>query len=139
MFTTKFSIQVHLSKDGFFVVNMLVFNARRGGEAATQLSVFGRSAVGRQNTNMHYVYVLKCKNGDLYIGYSDDLKKRVVAHRLGKVSSTKGKRPVELIYYEAYKDKKDATVREYNLKTGQQRELLKKRLAYSIANGTVVK
>ena len=87
---------------------------------------------------MHYVYVLKCNNRDLYIGYSDNLKRRVIAHKLGKVSSTKGKRPIELVYYEAYRDKRDATKREYNLITGQQRELLRKRLMHSVG-GTVAK
>ncbi|HBQ50891.1 hypothetical protein A3B42_02040 [Candidatus Daviesbacteria bacterium RIFCSPLOWO2_01_FULL_38_10] len=81
---------------------------------------------------MYYVYVLKCANSDLYVGYSDNLKKRFIAHTSEKVRSTKGKRPVELIYYEAYKTKHDATMREYNLKTGQQRELLKNRLKYSV-------
>lgn len=80
---------------------------------------------------MYYVYVLQCSNGDLYIGYSDDLKRRVLAHQLGKVRATKGYLPIKLIYYESYKDKRDATKREYELKTGQQRELLKKRLIYS--------
>lgn len=81
---------------------------------------------------MYYVYVLKCNNNDLYIGYSDDLKRRVETHMSGKVRSTNSKRPIELVYYEAYKEKKDATMREYHLKTGQQRELLKKRLSNSI-------
>ena len=81
---------------------------------------------------MHYVYVLKCNNGDLYTGFSSDLKTRIKAHKLGKVRSTKSKLPIELIYYEAYRDKKDATMREYNLKTGQQKELLRKRLSNSI-------
>jgi len=81
---------------------------------------------------MFYVYVLKCNNKDLYIGYSDNLKERVKEHNLGKVTSTGSKRPLTLVYYEAYKDKRDATKREYFLKTGQQRELLKERLKYSI-------
>ncbi len=80
---------------------------------------------------MFYVYVLKCSNKDLYIGYSDDLKRRLHEHINGNVKSTKSKLPVILIYYEAYKDKRDATKREYNLKTGQQRELLKEHLKYS--------
>jgi putative endonuclease len=80
---------------------------------------------------MFYVYVLKCENGDLYIGYSDDLTQRFEAHRLGRVKSTKSKRPVRLIYYEAYRDKRDATKRERFLKSGQQRDLLKARLKYS--------
>ena len=81
---------------------------------------------------MFYVYVLNCNNNDLYIGYSDDLKQRFKAHTDGKVTSTKNKRPLRLIYYEGYIDKRDATKREYFLKTGKQRELLRKRLTYSI-------
>ncbi|MBI3558930.1 GIY-YIG nuclease family protein [Candidatus Gottesmanbacteria bacterium] len=81
---------------------------------------------------MYYVYVLKCNNSDLYIGYSENLKRRFEEHQLGKVTSTKSKRPVVLVYYEAYKIKSDATKREYNLKTGQQRELLRKRINNSI-------
>ncbi len=81
---------------------------------------------------MFYVYVLKCHNNDLYIGYSDDLRKRYKNHTDGKVTSTKSKRPLQLIYYEAYKEKRNATKREYFLKTGQQKELLRNRLVYSI-------
>ncbi len=81
---------------------------------------------------MYYVYVLKCHNSDLYIGFSSDLRTRIKTHQLGKVRSTKSKLPVELIYYEAYKNKVDATMRERNLKTGQQRELLKHRLKNSV-------
>lgn len=81
---------------------------------------------------MYYVYVLQCSNKDLYIGYSDDLKKRFQEHIKGQTKSTKGNLPVKLVYYEAYRNKKDATKREYHLKTGQQRELLKERLKNSL-------
>lgn len=81
---------------------------------------------------MFYVYVIKCNNNDLYIGRTDDLRKRFAEHSTGKVKSTKNKQPI-LIYYEAYKDKRDATKREYNLKTGQQREMLKDRVKFSMA------
>lgn len=82
---------------------------------------------------MYYVYVLKCNNGDLYIGYSDDLRKRARAHQLGKVRSTKSKRPIELIYYEAYKNKKDATKRERQLKNHRAKLDLKNQLKYSLS------
>lgn len=81
---------------------------------------------------MYYVYVLQSKvDKKFYIGVTADLKTRLIKHNAGKVKSTKGRRPLELIYYEAYKDKRDATKREYFLKFGQQRELLKERLKYS--------
>jgi len=82
---------------------------------------------------MHYVYVLQSRaDKNLYIGVTSDLKTRFLKHNTGEVKSTKSRRPFALIYYEAYKDKRDATKREYNLKTGQQRELLKERLKYSL-------
>ncbi|PIZ00254.1 excinuclease ABC subunit C [bacterium (Candidatus Howlettbacteria) CG_4_10_14_0_8_um_filter_40_9] len=82
---------------------------------------------------MYYVYVLLCKqNGDLYIGYSEDLKQRFQAHNNGKVKSTKSKRPLALVYYEAYKDKSDATKREKFLKPHQQREFLRERIRNSL-------
>lgn len=62
---------------------------------------------------MYYVYLLKSrKNGSIYIGYSNDLKKRIDLHNKGSVPSTKLGRPWELVYYEAYKIKEDATNRE---------------------------
>ena len=59
---------------------------------------------------MYYVYVLKHgKDEELYIGYTEDLKRRLKEHRAGKTN-------VDLVYYEAYKDKHDATQREVQLK-----------------------
>ena len=72
---------------------------------------------------MYYVYVLKNKiNGDLYVGYSDNLKKRFEEHNKGRVKSTKNFIPWTLIYYEAYRDKRDATKRERNLKEHKVKE-----------------
>ena len=82
---------------------------------------------------MYYVYVLQSKRDkNIYIGFTRDLVKRFERHNLGKVRSTKSRRPFVLVYYEEYKDKKDATKREHHLKTRQQRELLKERLKYSL-------
>ncbi len=81
---------------------------------------------------MYYVYVLKLNNNDLYIGYTKNLNRRFNDHRLGKSKFTKIHRPVKLVYYEAYLSKEDATKREFHLKSGQQRELLKQRLKKSI-------
>lgn len=83
---------------------------------------------------MFYVYLLKSnKNGSIYIGYTQDLKKRLTLHNLAKVNSTKLGRPWELIYYEAYKIKEDATHREKMLKQdGRSRTWLKKRTTRSL-------
>ncbi len=82
---------------------------------------------------MYYVYVLQSSHdGHLYIGYSTNIQKRLLQHNSGKVISTRKRRPFRLVYYEAYANKKDATQREYHIKTGQQREFLKLRIKYSL-------
>ena len=82
---------------------------------------------------MYYVYLLKSKkNGKFYIGYTSDLRKRFLQHNTGKSISTKSWIPYELIYYEAYKSKKDAIIREQKLKFfGQGLRRLKERLRES--------
>lgn len=77
----------------------------------------------------YYTYVLKSKkDSKLYIGWSGDLKKRFKFHQNGKVKSTKYKLPMELIYYEACLNRKNAIKREKQLKTGFGRLYLKNRI-----------
>jgi putative endonuclease len=76
---------------------------------------------------MYFVYVLFSeKDRKLYIGYSSDLKQRIIAHQKGYVSATKKRRPLTLIYYEAYINKKDVKGREVFLKSGSGHRFLKK-------------
>ena len=79
---------------------------------------------------MHYVYILKSKkDGQLYIGQTSDLRKRLNEHNDGKSLSTKSRIPFELIYYEAYQNSLLAKQREYKLKNfGQSYYQLKKRI-----------
>jgi len=78
---------------------------------------------------MYYTYILKSKkDNQLYIGYTKNLKLRLEAHRKGRVPSTKNRLPIELIYYEACLNQKDATKREKYLKTFYGKLFLKKRL-----------
>ena len=77
---------------------------------------------------MHYVYILKLANGSLYTGRSDNLKRRISEHMIGKVKSTAHKLPVNIIYYEAYLEKKDAINRELFLKTGDGRQQIQRQL-----------
>ncbi len=83
---------------------------------------------------MFYVYVLKSKKDtDLYIGSTNDLKRRFAEHQNGKSFSTKFRRPFELVYYEAYKNEQDARLREQALKLrGNARRFLKERIQRSI-------
>ena len=83
---------------------------------------------------MFFVYILQSKKDrKLYIGYTNDLKRRIQEHNSGKNQSTKVRRPFELIYYEAYKSEKDAKNREENLKLfGRAMGGLKRRISLSL-------
>jgi putative endonuclease len=85
---------------------------------------------------MFYLYLLKSKrDGELYIGFTNDLRKRFLEHNSGKVFSTKSRKPFELLYYEVYKKEKDARHREHNLKLRSRAlEQLKRRLVESLEN-----
>ncbi|OGZ96777.1 MAG: hypothetical protein A3J10_02380 [Candidatus Sungbacteria bacterium RIFCSPLOWO2_02_FULL_54_10] len=66
---------------------------------------------------MFYTYLIKSKkDGELYIGSTDNLRRRFQEHNKGLNRSTKYRIPFELVYYEAYKSEKDARDREHNLK-----------------------
>ena len=61
--------------------------------------------------------MLKCSDGTLYTGWTNDLEKRVEAHNSGKRAKyTKARRPVELAYYEEFETKEQAMKREYAIK-----------------------
>ena len=71
---------------------------------------------------MHYVYVLELESGELYIGYTSDLKRRLTEH-----NKTKGH--CQLLYYESYLHDKTARDRERKLKHyGSAWRSLKKRI-----------
>lgn len=66
---------------------------------------------------MHYVYVLKSlKDGTLYIGQTNDFRRRFMEHQNGKVISTKHNALFQIVYYEAYRSMADAKFRETQLK-----------------------
>ncbi len=82
---------------------------------------------------MHYVYVLKSKiDKQNYVGYTSALKRRKIEHDLGKVASTEKRRPLDLVYYEACRDKNDAIKREKYLKTTYGRRYLRNRLLHDL-------
>ena len=78
---------------------------------------------------MLYVYILRSKiDGKLYVGFTEDLRKRIIMHNLKLTKSTKPRAPFGLIYYEAYKNRKDALRREKFFKTGWGRQFISKNL-----------
>ena len=78
---------------------------------------------------MYYVYVLQSgKDGKFYAGSTKDLKLRFEQHKKGLVESTRDRRPLKLIYYEACTERDDATKREKYFKTYHGKMFLKRRL-----------
>ena len=77
----------------------------------------------------YYTYVLVSqKDHKFYIGWTNDLIKRIKQHNNGKVESTKNRKPLKLVYYEASLNKEKAIDREKQLKTGFGRNYLKRRI-----------
>lgn len=83
---------------------------------------------------MFALYILKSlKDDDLYIGSTNNLKRRLLEHNLGKAYATRIRRPFELVYCELYKSESDARKREHNLKlNGRALAQLKRRIFDSI-------
>lgn len=83
--------------------------------------------------HMAYLYVLKLNNDQLYIGFTNNLERRIRSHTNGKVFTTKKYLPIKLIYYECYLSTKDAKERESMLKRyGSTYSHLRKRILNSI-------
>ena len=73
-----------------------------------------------------YVYMLRCGDGTLYTGITDDVDKRLAAHRNGKGAKyTRGRGPLELVYTEEMPDKSTALKREHVIKNLKRAEKLK--------------
>ena len=78
---------------------------------------------------MYYTYILQSlKDMKFYTGFTKDLKLRFERHNKGLVDSTKDRRPLELIYYEACLSQDDATKREKYLKSYHGKMFIRKRL-----------
>ncbi|MFZ4400865.1 MAG: GIY-YIG nuclease family protein [Bacteroidales bacterium] len=77
------------------------------------------------------MYILKSEiDNNFYVGYTKDLKNRIQQHNEGLVASTKNRRPLYLIYYEACINQQDATHREKYLKTSWGKRYIKSRLKH---------
>lgn len=75
----------------------------------------------------YYVYILQSKPTPfwIYVGYTENLKKRFTEHNNGESTSTKRYRPFQLVHYEAYANKKDAKRREFYLKSTKGKTTLR--------------
>ena len=71
----------------------------------------------KQSENINYTYILKCADGTLYCGWTNNLEKRLAAHNAGTASKyTAPRRPVEIVYTEQFATKQEAMSREYRIK-----------------------
>ncbi len=74
---------------------------------------------------MWYVYMLQCGDGSLYTGITDDVPRRLAAHRAGKGAKyTRGRGPLELVYQEEQPDKSSALKREIAIKRLKRKQKL---------------
>ncbi|GBD87961.1 GIY-YIG nuclease superfamily protein [bacterium BMS3Abin03] len=77
----------------------------------------------------YYTYVLQSeKDNQFYVGYTSNLGNRLREHNQGKVSSTKNRIPMKLVYCEVCFNQQDATHREKYLKTSWGKRYIKNRL-----------
>lgn len=72
---------------------------------------------------MNYTYILKCRDGTYYTGWTNNLDQRIKAHNQGKGAKyTRARRPVELAYYEVFSTKEEAMRREAQIKRMARKE-----------------
>lgn len=72
---------------------------------------------------MNYTYILECKDGSYYTGWTNNLEKRIEEHNSGKGAKyTRAKRPVTLVYFETFQTKEEAMRREYAIKHMSRKE-----------------
>ena len=74
------------------------------------------------------VYILLCKNGKFYIGYTTQMKDRFKAHQKGEVSFTRNKLPVKLIHLSKFSEKRKAYNFERYLKSGSGKAFMQRHL-----------
>jgi putative endonuclease len=66
---------------------------------------------------MYFVYILQSeKDKKRYIGFTENLDRRIIEHNSGLVKSTRNRKPMKLIYFEEFKNKVDAMKREKEIK-----------------------
>ena len=81
---------------------------------------------GGRNDPVNYTYLLKCADGTLYCGWTNNPEKRLAAHNAGTASKyTAARRPVEMVYLEEKETKKEAMKREAAIKKLKRKDKLK--------------
>jgi len=79
----------------------------------------------KNGRKQHFVYIVRCSNGDLYTGYTLNPRERVRQHNTGRGARfTRSRLPVELAYFEKFGSKSEALSREFAIKQLPRREKL---------------
>ncbi len=74
---------------------------------------------------MNYTYIVRCSDGTLYTGWTNNLEKRIKDHNDGRGAKyTKPRRPVTLVYYEEFRTKEEAMRREWEIKHMSRKDKL---------------
>ena len=74
---------------------------------------------------MNYTYILRCADGSLYTGWTNDLNARIKAHKAGRGGKyTRAHAPVELVYCESFDTKNEAMRREWHIKQLKRKQKL---------------
>lgn len=74
---------------------------------------------------MNYVYILRCGDGSLYTGWTNDLEARLAVHQAGRGGKyTRSHLPVALVYYESFSSRREAMSREWHIKRLSRQEKL---------------
>lgn len=80
----------------------------------------------------YYTYMLRCSDGSLYTGWTNDMKKRLATHQAGRGGKyTRSRLPVEPVYMEIFETQHEAMHREWEIKQltrAQKLQLLKQNL-----------
>ncbi|MDO5717905.1 MAG: GIY-YIG nuclease family protein [Tissierellia bacterium] len=75
---------------------------------------------------MYYVYILKCSDGSLYTGCTNDLENRIKTHNAGKGAKyTRGRLPVSLVYSKKVENRSEALKLELKIKSLKRSEKFK--------------
>ena len=84
-----------------------------------------------EKSTVNYTYIVLCRDNTLYTGWTNDLDGRLEAHNTGVGAKyTKGRRPVRLVYQEAFETKQEAMKREHEIK-----KMSKEKKSQLIING----
>jgi putative endonuclease len=73
--------------------------------------------MAKMENNTHFLYILECKDGSYYTGYTNDLEKRFKKHEEGKGAKyTRGRGPLKLVFQQAFPTKQEAMRMEFAVK-----------------------